>query len=96
MEQVILALLTARSTEEAAKSIGVAHKTLLRWQKLPEFDRKYREARMVAFRQSKAQLQRIRFHTVLFDSVTDATNVPQPKPSRAKTPRRCCCCERTL
>jgi hypothetical protein len=56
-EAAIAALLTARSNEEAAKTIGVAPKTLLRWQKLPEFERAYREARMVAFRQSNARLQ---------------------------------------
>ena len=56
-EQAILALVTARNIEEAAKSIGVSAKTLLRWQKLPEFDRAYREVRMIAFRQSTARLQ---------------------------------------
>jgi hypothetical protein len=47
MEAAIAALLTARNTEEAAKVVGVSPKTLLRWQKLPEFERAYREARMV-------------------------------------------------
>ena len=56
-EQAILALITARNTEEAAKSIGVSAKTLLRWQKLPEFEHAYREARMATFRQSTARLQ---------------------------------------
>ena len=56
-EQAIVALVTARNTEEASKSIGVSTKTLLRWQKLPEFERAYREARMAAFRQSLAKLQ---------------------------------------
>ena len=56
-EQAILALVTARNTEEAAKSIGVSAKTLLRWQKLPEFERAYREARVAGFRQSTARLQ---------------------------------------
>ena len=55
--QAIRTLVTARSTEEAAKSIGVSSKTLLRWQKLPEFERAYREARMADFRQSAARLQ---------------------------------------
>ena len=57
MEQAIIALLTCRTVEEAAKSVGVSAKTLLRWQKLPEFDRAYREARLAAFRQSLARLQ---------------------------------------
>ena len=57
LEQAVAALLTARNNEEAAKAIGVSPKTLLRWQKLPEFERAYREARMSAFRQSTARLQ---------------------------------------
>ena len=57
LEQVVVALLTARNLEEAAKSVGVSTKTLLRWQKLPEFDRAFREARTVTFRQSLARLQ---------------------------------------
>jgi hypothetical protein len=56
-EAAIAALLTARNIEEAAKTVGVSPKTLLRWQKLPEFERAYREARMAAFRQSTARLQ---------------------------------------
>ena len=57
MEQAVAALLTARNTEEAAKSVGISPRTLLRWQKLPEFERALREARMTAFRQSMARLQ---------------------------------------
>ena len=38
MEQAVIAMLTARKMEEAAKSVGVSTKTLLRWQKLPQFD----------------------------------------------------------
>jgi hypothetical protein len=56
-EEAIAALLTQRNLEEAARSIGVAPNTLLKWQKLPEFDAAYREARMIAFRQSMARLQ---------------------------------------
>jgi hypothetical protein len=36
-EEAIAALLTQRNIDEAAKSIGVAPKTLLRWLKIPEF-----------------------------------------------------------
>jgi hypothetical protein len=56
-EAAVAALLTARNNEEAAKAVGVSPKTLLRWQKLPEFERAYREARMTAFRQTTARLQ---------------------------------------
>jgi hypothetical protein len=43
--------------EEAARSIGIAPNTLLRWMKEPEFDEAYREARRAAFGQSVARLQ---------------------------------------
>src|SRR5579862_8423363 len=57
MEEAIAALLTQRNIEEAARSIGVAPNTLLKWQKLPEFDAAYREARKAAYRQAVARLQ---------------------------------------
>ena len=57
MEQAIVALLTSRNTEEAAKSVGVSTKTLLRWQKLPVFEKAFREARAVTFRQCVARMQ---------------------------------------
>jgi hypothetical protein len=56
-EEAIVALLTHRNLEEAAKAIGVAPNTLLRWQKLPEFKEAFREARRNAFAQSIARLQ---------------------------------------
>ena len=43
--------------EEAAKAVGVSHKTLLRWMKVPEFDEAYRKARRQAFGQAIARLQ---------------------------------------
>ena len=56
-EEAIAALLTQRNIEEAAKAIGIAANTLLRWMKEPEFNRAYREARRQAFGQSIARLQ---------------------------------------
>ena len=56
-EEAIAALLTQRNVEDAARSIGVAPKTLLRWMKEPEFESAYRAARRDAFRQSIARLQ---------------------------------------
>jgi transposase-like protein len=56
-EEAIAALLTQRNLEEAARAIGVAPNTLLKWQKLPEFQAAYREARRAAFGQSVARLQ---------------------------------------
>ena len=56
-EQAIVALLTARNVEEAAKSVGVSTKTLFRWQKDPEFDVAFRAARRRTFGQTTARLQ---------------------------------------
>jgi transposase-like protein len=56
-EEAVAALLTQRNIEEAARSIGVGPKTLLRWLKVPEFQTAYREARRDAFRQAIARLQ---------------------------------------
>ncbi len=56
-EEAIAALMTQRNLEEAARSIGVVPNTLLKWQKLPEFQAAYREARRAAFGQAVARLQ---------------------------------------
>src|ERR1019366_888705 len=56
-EEAIVALLTQRNIDEAAKAAGIAPNTLLKWMKQPEFDTAYREARHLAFRQSVARLQ---------------------------------------
>jgi hypothetical protein len=56
-EEAIVALLSHRNLDEAAKSIGIAPNTLLKWQKVPEFQTAYREARRAAFAQSIARLQ---------------------------------------
>ena len=57
MEEAVAALLTQRNIEEAARSIGVSTASLMRWQKLPEFQTAYREARRAAFGQAVARLQ---------------------------------------
>jgi hypothetical protein len=56
-EEAIAALLSQRTVEEAAKSIGIGAKTLMRWLKVPEFQAAYREARRQAFGQCVARLQ---------------------------------------
>ena len=56
-EEAIIALLSHRNVEEAAKSIGVAPKTLFRWMQVPEFDAAYSKARRDAFKQSVGRLQ---------------------------------------
>lgn len=56
-EEAIAALLTQRNIEEAAKTAGIGVQTLMRWLKVPEFEKAYREARRAAFSQSVARLQ---------------------------------------
>ena len=56
-EEAIVALLSHRNIEEAARAIGVVPNTLLRWMKLPEFQAAYREARRAAYGQSIARMQ---------------------------------------
>jgi hypothetical protein len=50
-------LLTQRNIEEAAKTIGIAPNTLLKWMKEPEFDAAYRAAKRSAFGRSISRLQ---------------------------------------
>ena len=59
MEHAIVALLTQRTQEEAARVAGVGIATLLRWQKLPEFQTAYREAKRATFSQSIARLHQM-------------------------------------
>jgi hypothetical protein len=58
-EDAIVALLTHRTIEEAAKTLGIATKTLMRWQKEPEFDAAYRAAKRAAFGQAVARLHHL-------------------------------------
>ena len=58
-EDAIVALLAHRTIEEAARSLNVATKTLLRWMKEPEFDAAYRAAKRAAFGQSIARLHHL-------------------------------------
>jgi hypothetical protein len=55
-EEAIVALLTHRTTEEAARASGIGSATLLRWQKEPEFQTAYREAKRAAYSQAIARL----------------------------------------
>jgi len=57
MEAAVAALLTQKNQEEAARAAGISVATLLRWQKLPEFQKAYREARRAAHGQAVARLQ---------------------------------------
>jgi hypothetical protein len=56
-EEAIAALLTKRNVEEAAQAAGISTRTLMRWLKIPAFQKAYLEARRAAFGQSIARLQ---------------------------------------
>ena len=56
-DEAIVALLSQRSIEEAARVAGIAPNTLRRWLKQPEFDAAYREAKREVFSQSIARFQ---------------------------------------
>jgi transposase-like protein len=58
-EAAILALLSSRNVEDAARTAGVNVRTLYRWMKEPEFDAAYREAKRASFSQSIARLHQM-------------------------------------
>ena len=55
-EEAIAALLVHRNTEEAARAVGIAPKTLLRWQQIPEFQAAFRAAKFAAYSQTIGRL----------------------------------------
>jgi hypothetical protein len=57
MDAAVIALITQRNQEEAARVAGIGIATLVRWQKEPEFQKAYREARRAVHQQSVARLQ---------------------------------------
>jgi len=58
-EEAILALLTQRNVDDAARVAKVAPRTLYRWMKDREFDAAYREAKRAAFSQSIARMHQM-------------------------------------
>jgi hypothetical protein len=58
-ERAILALLSSRSVEEAARVAEVDPRTLYRWMKERAFSAAYREARRTAFSQAVARLEQL-------------------------------------
>ena len=56
-EAALLALLSSRNVEEAARTAGVSPRALYRWMKEPAFNEAYRAARRAAFGQTVARLQ---------------------------------------
>ena len=58
-EEAILALLTQRNVEDAARVAKVAPRTLYRWMKDREFDAAYRDAKRAVFSQSIARMHQM-------------------------------------
>jgi hypothetical protein len=58
-EEAVIALLSNRSVEDAARAVKIAPRTLYRWLNEPEFDKAYRKARRTAFGQATARLQQM-------------------------------------
>ena len=55
-EEAILALLSNRNVEEAARALKITPRTLYRWQNDPEFDKAFRRARRASYGQATARL----------------------------------------
>ena len=58
-ELAIVALLSQRNVEEAARVSSVGVRTLYRWLKEPEFDAAYRKAKRTSFSQSVGRLHQM-------------------------------------
>ncbi len=58
-DAAILALLSSRNIEEAARAVEVDPRTLYRWLKEPAFNARYREAKRAAFSQAIARLHQM-------------------------------------
>jgi len=58
-EAAILAMLSTRNGEEAARTAGVTPRTLYRWQKEPRFQTALRQAKLAAFSQTTGRLHQL-------------------------------------
>jgi hypothetical protein len=56
-EAAVAAVLSCRTLEEAARTIGIGATTLARWMKNPQFQAECREARNAAVSQANARIQ---------------------------------------
>jgi GH24 family phage-related lysozyme (muramidase) len=59
-EEAILALLSNRTVEDAARAGTITPRTLYRWLNEPDFAAAYRQARWAAFEQCAARLAGVR------------------------------------
>jgi hypothetical protein len=80
-QEAIIALLSNRTVEDAARAVRITPRTLYRWSKDPEFAKAYREARRAAFGQCTARLQQASSAAVstLLKVMVDATTPASTK-----------------
>jgi hypothetical protein len=80
-EDAIVALVSQRSIEDAARACNTPARTLYRWLKEPEFDAAYRAARRQAYGQSISRLQQgsAAAATTLLKVMVDATTPPSTR-----------------
>jgi len=80
-EAAILALLSARTVEDAARMAGVTPRTLYRWLKEPAFNAAYRDARRAVFSQSVTRMHQMTSAavTILGKVMVDPSTPPATK-----------------
>jgi len=80
-ETALLAMLTARNVEEAARTAGVPTRSLHRWLTEPMFANAYREARRMAYAQAITRLQQMSSAavTILGKVLVDPNTPPSTK-----------------
>ena len=85
-ERAISALLSEKTSKEAAEKAGVTETTLWRWQQDEAFNKAYMEARRLATAQALAQIQNAGSRAVeaLLDVMDNAVLTPAARVSAAK------------
>jgi hypothetical protein len=87
-EELIAALLSASTVEQAARQVGVGYRTAHRWlQQDFDFQAAYRQARMALVKAAQGQLLRATGRAVeaLLDVLDDPLAQPSSKVSAART-----------
>jgi hypothetical protein len=86
-EDAIVALLSSRSVEDAAKACDTPPRTLYRWMREFAFDAAYRTARRKAYGQSIARLQQasVAAATTLLKVMIDAATPPSTRVRAAES-----------
>jgi hypothetical protein len=86
-EEAIVALLSQRTVEDAARACNTPARTIYRWLKEPEFDAAFRAGRRSAYGQSIARLQQgsSAAATTLLKVMVDPTTPPATRVRAAES-----------